>query len=61
MPPREAISITTYDAVTGVLWRSERHCRRPLKDENALNFYDLFAIVGVNSFVFFYCLFLFGL
>ena len=49
----EAVSITTYDAAVGVLWRSDRHCQRPLKDENALNFYNLFATVGVNSFVFF--------
>ena len=53
MPHGEAVSITTYDAAVSVLWRSEHHCQLPLKDENALNFYDLFAIVGVNSFVFF--------
>ncbi|RVW58359.1 hypothetical protein CK203_110916 [Vitis vinifera] len=46
MPHGEAISITTYDAAVGVLWRSEHHCQRPLKDENALNFYDLFATVA---------------
>ena len=42
----DAVSITAYDAAAGVLWYSERHCQRPLKDENALNFfYNLFANV----------------